>query len=99
MSRGRSFVTYLELRVELFKTHTVEIGGGDAIHMFMVMAGIRKTNQEGEADSRAKNALASERHGDYICPLEFPTDLMIQSVQERSTRQKKTRQKSVRPCR
>jgi hypothetical protein len=63
MSRGRSFVTYLELRVQLFKTHTVKFGSGDAIHMLMIMAGIRKTNQEGEADSRAKDVLASERHG------------------------------------
>jgi hypothetical protein len=80
MSRGRSFVTYLELRVELFKTHTIEFGSCDTIHMIMVMAGIRKTDQEGEADSRAKDALASERHGVYICPLEFRTDLVIENV-------------------
>ncbi|KAI6759721.1 hypothetical protein HG530_010401 [Fusarium avenaceum] len=77
--RERSFVTYLELRVQLFKTHTVEFGSGNGIHMLMFMAGIRKTNQEGEADSRAKDALTSERHGVYICPLEFWAD-MIESV-------------------
>ena len=63
-------MAYLELSVKLVKAQTVKIDAARTLHMLMLVARECETNQERKADSRADNALSSERHDVYICPLQ-----------------------------
>jgi len=64
---GELNLMYLELCVELLKTHVVNIDIVHSLNMFVIVARVGKADKKCKADSRANDAPTGERHV-YICP-------------------------------
>jgi hypothetical protein len=67
-----SFPAYLELSIKFVEAHVIGVDTGNSLCMVVIMAmtGVCETDKKSKTDSRANDALASERHGSYICPLQ-----------------------------